>query len=182
MTSSSVGFTSKMSLQALFEASLSPDQAARTQAETALSTNVSATQLVQFIKTSSSGAHRQSALIYLKNYVLHHWSTQFSEFRGPLCPEEERHVLRHESFSLIGDQERNIRVQAGFIVSKLIGSDYPDEWATVLDDLMGILAKPQNECWLHGALVVMKGGADIHFSHCGADLMLKLWQTLWMIV
>lgn len=144
-------------MDALLVASLSSDYAVRTKAETSLSTEVKALQLVEFVKTATDHAQRLSALIYLKNYVLHHWSTQFAEFRGPLCPIEERHSIRHECYNLIGDNDQLVRRQAGYIVSKIVAADYPDEWATVLDDLIVILGSPPTEAWLHGALVVMRG-------------------------
>ena len=147
-----------MSLDTLLLASLSADQTTRVQAEESLSKDVSAIDLIRYVKQSTDSASRLSALVYLKNYVLHHWSAQFAEFRGQLCSEEEKHALRHDCFSLIGDPERNVRAQAGFITSKIIASDYPEEWATVLDDLLSILARPQSEEWLNGSLIVMKGG------------------------
>lgn len=149
----------EMSLQNLLEASLHPDGTIRSQAEEALSTRVSAVQLVEFIKSApaSREALRLAALVYLKNDILHRWTNQFAEFRGPVCPGDEKHALRHACFHLIGDTTRTVRLQAGYIVSKMITADYPEEWATVLDDLMAILAKPQSASWLHGSLVVMKG-------------------------
>ena len=153
-----------MALEALLAASISPDQGQRVQAEHTLSTTVTAIDLVRYVKGSKDSASRLSALVYLKNYVLQHWSAQFAEYKGQLCPEADKHALRHECFGLVGDAERSVRSQAGFITSKIIASDYPDEWATVLDDLLGVLAKPQTEDWLHGALVVMKDFVDDSMS------------------
>lgn len=144
-------------METLLDASLSTDLLLRSNAETTLSTDVTAVQLLQFVKTAINNAQRLSALVYLKNYILRHWSAQFSEYRGQLCPADERHLIRHECFSLIGDPDRLVRLQSGYIVSKIAGADYPEEWATILDDLMGVLGKPSTAAWLHGALVVMKG-------------------------
>lgn len=144
-------------MDVLLDASLSHDHATRAKAEVSLSTEVTALQLVEFVKTATNHAQRLSALVYLKNYVLQHWSSQLAEYRGRLCPFEERHSIRHECYNLIGDSDRLVRLQAGYIVSKIIAVDYPEEWATVLDDLINILGKPPTEAWLHGALVVMKG-------------------------
>lgn len=159
-----------MALEELLAASLSPDQPTRTNAERALSSEISATQLVQYINGSTNSAFRLSALVYLKNHVLHHWSAQFAEFRGQICSEEEKHILRHECFRLVGDGERAVRLQAGFITSKIIAADYPDEWATVLDDLLAVLAKPPSEDWLHGALVVMKGQSKSQNDRASAHI------------
>lgn len=153
-----------MSLEALFDASLNPDPALRAQAEGVLSTSVSPLQLIHFVGSTTNHAQRLGALVYLKNYILHHWSAQFAEFKGTLCSDDDRHVLRHECFKLLGDAEKAVRLQAGFIVSKMIASDYPEDWATVLDDLISILAKPPTASWLQGSLVVMKGELGEHSS------------------
>lgn len=146
-----------MSLDTLLLASLSADSKTRIQAEESLSRDVSAVELMRYVKQSTDLASRLSALVYLKNYVLQHWSAQFAEYKGQLCSEEVKHVIRHDCYSLIGDSQRVVRAQAGFITSKIIAADYPEEWATVLDDLLSNLARPTSEEWLNGSLIVMKG-------------------------
>ncbi|BFZ58864.1 hypothetical protein PYCC9005_005930 [Savitreella phatthalungensis] len=145
-------------LKPLLEASLSPDPSARSQAEQHLA-GVSPVDLVDYARQQQeNAASRLAALVYLKNYVLKSWSPHLSEWAGPThaCPEEHKHVLRHQIFELAGDNERPVRLQAAFITSKIISCDYPEEWTTVLDDLMGVLARPPSRAWLEGALVVMK--------------------------
>ncbi|ORY85698.1 armadillo-type protein [Protomyces lactucae-debilis] len=143
------------SLRELLGASLSPDQQQREAAEQNLQ-GVSLLTLAQFLESEGDAALRQTALVLLKNGVVKHWSPTFPEFCEPLCPDQDRPTIRHLVFKLVGDSERSIRLQAGYITSRIVASDYPDEWATVLDDLLRILQKPPSEAWLHGALVVMK--------------------------
>lgn len=155
------------SVEQVLGASLSPDAGARTEAERQLTT-IPAIELVNFAKSSQSSSRdialRQAALVYLKNYVLRTWSVQFAEYAGQPCPEESKHALRHGLFDLIGDGDRAVRLQAAYIVSRIVSADYPEEWTTVLDDLLGELARPQSPDRLEGALVVMKDFVDDSMS------------------
>jgi hypothetical protein len=144
------------SIRVLLEASLSTDAEKRSTAEKSLKTIPSLT-LAQYLESESDLALRQTALVLLKNAVVQHWSPTFAEYRPPACSDTDKPFIRHLAFKLVGDAERSIRLQAGYITSRIVASDYPEEWATVLDDLLQILQKPPSEAWLHGALVVMKG-------------------------
>ncbi len=145
-----------MSLEYLLRHSLSSDTTTRIRAELALR-DVAAFDLLSVVHSNQDSSLRLSAMIWLKNYILHHWSAQFETFRGDLKAGDDKARLRQEFLRLIGDADRAVRLQAGYIISRIVVSDFPDEWPELLSQLMSLLQNPPTEETLHGALVVMKG-------------------------
>ena len=90
------------------------------------------------IGLASIGSHsnvpiqiRQSALLYLKTFVLACWSPAFDEFNGHLYSDEgRRNQLRQAllSIALSENDERKIKSAASLVVSKIATADFPAAW------------------------------------------------------
>lgn len=109
---------------------------------------------------------RQSALLYLRTFVLHVWSPQLDEFKGQLLVrDDERKRLRQALLDLAtGDrEERKIRSAASIVVSKIASADFPDEWPELLPSLLQSISTG-TEGQLHGALKVLNDLVEDSFN------------------
>ncbi|KAF1817496.1 ARM repeat-containing protein [Eremomyces bilateralis CBS 781.70] len=100
---------------------------------------------------------RQSALLYLKTFVLGSWTSQFDEFKGevlvsPENKEQIRQAILHLATGL--EEERKIKTAASLVVSRIAQSDFPEEWPGLLDSLLHTI-QTGSDAQLHGALRVM---------------------------
>lgn len=78
---------------------------------------------------------RQSALLYLKTFVLASWSPAFDEFNGQLYNDESRKSQLRQSLlgiALSEHDERKIKSAASLVVSKIATADFPDAWPDLL--------------------------------------------------
>ena len=121
----------------------------------------------------SVGAHsdvsveiRQSALLYLKIFVLACWSPQFAEFSDQLYADESRKSRIRQSLldlAVSGSDERKVKSAASLVVSKIASADFPSEWPDLLPKVLDVL-KNGTEGQLHGALKVLGELVDDCFN------------------
>lgn len=65
---------------------------------------------------------RQAALLILKRYVQHCWSSGFEEFKGPIIRDEIKVQMRGALLGLVTDEQRKIRAAASYVISKIASS------------------------------------------------------------
>lgn len=109
---------------------------------------------------------RQSALLYLKTFVLACWSPQFDEFDGQLYTDEGKKAQIRQSLldlSVSGRDERKIKNAASLVVSKIATADFPDEWPDLLPTILNVVGTG-NDAQLHGALKVLGELVDDCFN------------------
>ncbi|KAL7271073.1 hypothetical protein RUND412_006190 [Rhizina undulata] len=106
---------------------------------------------------------RQAGLLVMKRYVTHCWSSGFEDFKGPIVKDEIKNQLRPLLLALVTDEQRKIRAAASYVVSKIASSDFPEEWPTLLQDLLKLITEG-NEFQVHGALRVLSDLLEDGFS------------------
>ncbi|OQO05720.1 hypothetical protein B0A48_09813 [Cryoendolithus antarcticus] len=109
---------------------------------------------------------RQSALLYLKTFVLACWSQQFEDFGGQLYGDEAKKAQVRQSLldlALSGRDERKIKSAAGLVVSKIATADFPDQWPELLPTVLNVVASGA-DAQLHGALKVLHELVDDCFN------------------
>jgi importin-9 len=109
---------------------------------------------------------RQSALLYLKTFVLACWSPQFDEFGGQLFADESRKAQVRQALldlALSGRDERKIKSAASLVVSKIATADFPDDWPDLLPTVLNVVSSG-SDSQLHGALKVLNELVDDCFN------------------
>jgi hypothetical protein len=112
---------------------------------------------------------RQSALLYLKKFILMAWSRSMSDWRhGQYTVNENAKAQIRDALLKIATSDnvaddRKIRAAASIVVSKIAGSDFPDEWPTLLPTLLQLIPTA-NGPQLHGALRVLSDLVDEGFG------------------
>ena len=109
---------------------------------------------------------RQSALLYLKTFVLACWSPQFDEFNGQLYADDGKKAQIRQSLldlALSGRDERKIKSAASLVVSKIATADFPDEWPDLLPTVLNVVGTG-TDAQLHGALKVLGELVDDCFN------------------
>lgn len=108
--------------------------------------------------TSVDLSVRQSALFVLKNYVLASWHPEFDEFKGQvLLDDESKSRLRSILLELATSDgvDRRVQLAASYVVSKIAGADFPEEWPDLLHTLLNLVHSSPSDARLHGALKVL---------------------------
>jgi hypothetical protein len=62
---------------------------------------------------------RQAALLVMKRFIQHCWSSGFEEFLGPPVNVAIKPRLREVLLGLVTDEQRKIRGAASYVVSKI---------------------------------------------------------------
>lgn len=109
---------------------------------------------------------RQSALLFLKVWVLDCWSDQFDEFKGRLYADEGRKTQIRQSLlelCVSGPDERKVKSAASLVVSKIASADFPSDWPDLLPTILNVL-RTGTEAQLHGALKVLGELVDDCFN------------------
>jgi hypothetical protein len=109
---------------------------------------------------------RQSALLYLKTFVLACWSPQFDEFSGQLFADDAKKAQVRQGLldlTLSGREERKIKSAASLVVSKIATADFPDEWPDLLPSVLNVVSSG-SDAQLHGALKVLNELVDDCFN------------------
>ncbi|KAF2472067.1 ARM repeat-containing protein [Lindgomyces ingoldianus] len=100
---------------------------------------------------------RQSALLYLKTFVLAGWSPQFDEFKGQILISDENKARIREALLEIATHnhlDRKVKTAASYVVSKIASVDFPEQWPDLLSKLMHVIPNG-TDGQLHGALKVL---------------------------
>ena len=107
---------------------------------------------------------KQAALFSLKDVVNKTWATDFeayeSQYAGVLddpTKQQIREGLLH--LSVFSGQEPKVMSAASLIVSKIANHDYPEEWPTLLNNILAALPTKEDS-QLHGALKVLSDLMD----------------------
>jgi hypothetical protein len=109
---------------------------------------------------------RQSALLYLKTFVLATWSPAFDEFNGNYFADEGRKTQIRQSLlniALSETDERKIKSAASLVVSKIATADFPDAWPDLLPTVLNVVSTG-SDGQLHGALKVLNELVDDCFN------------------
>lgn len=152
-------------LAATLAATLDPDNATRSQAETQLEAFRSPANdpsgqlgvaLVNLLLQPSVAPHiRQSAGLALRKFITTRWSPYFDAFLG--SPAADVHVKSHIRSALLqglADSNRKIRLATSYAISTIAGPDYPDQYPELLPHLQQLLTQ-QNPDAIHGAMALL---------------------------
>ncbi|KAI5806722.1 armadillo-type protein [Peziza echinospora] len=115
------------------------------------------------VEQSLTLAYRTQALLLLKNWVLSCWSPALDDWKGPQAPENVKQQVRDRIFPLVTNDERKIRTTSAYVMSKIASSDFPEEWPTLLPDLLQLITNGSNN-EAHGALRVLSDIVEDSFS------------------
>ncbi|GAA5868959.1 hypothetical protein JCM16303_000320 [Sporobolomyces ruberrimus] len=132
----------------LLQATLDPNPNTRLQAELNLAeasrSSELALGLARIATEQQVEVHlRQSASFVLKKYVKEHWSPFFSQFKGPTATSPEiKSQVRQVVFAGLSDPIRKIRLACANIVSSVAQPDWPDDWPTLMDQLLTLVRSP----------------------------------------
>ncbi|GAA6011372.1 hypothetical protein JCM10207_008317 [Rhodosporidiobolus poonsookiae] len=86
---------------------------------------------------------RQAACFALKKYVKEYWSPFFATFVGPQATTVEvKAQVREILFAGLADPVRKIRLACANIVSLIAQPDWPDDWSTLMDQLLALIRSP----------------------------------------
>lgn len=151
-------------LAACLEATLSPDAATRTQAESQLEslrspqtdpTGQAGLGLVKVLLDSNTPIHiRQSAGLALRKYITARWSPYFDNFVGSALDVTVKQQIRQILLAGLADPVRKIRNATSYAISTIAGPDYPDEYPDLLPYIQHLLQQ-QEPNGLHGAMTLL---------------------------
>ncbi|GAA5867303.1 hypothetical protein JCM1840_005019 [Sporobolomyces johnsonii] len=86
---------------------------------------------------------RQAASFALKKYVKEYWSPFFQTFKGPTATSPEiKAQVREVVFAGLADPVRKIRLACANIVSSVAQPDWPDDWPTLMNQLLTLIRSP----------------------------------------
>ncbi|KAK6540409.1 hypothetical protein TWF694_009207 [Orbilia ellipsospora] len=106
---------------------------------------------------------RQAAIVYLRTFIDECWSPPYDKYAGPPIKDEVKVQLRTSLLQLLSDSERKIRAAAAFAVSRIASYDFPEEWPSLLQDLLQAIPTATDE-QLHGLLKVLTDLVEDGFS------------------
>ncbi|EST06744.1 Importin-beta, N-terminal domain protein [Kalmanozyma brasiliensis GHG001] len=151
-------------LAACLEATLSPDAAIRTQAESQLESFRSPEHdargqaglgFVKLLLDQSASIYvRQSAGLALRKYITARWGPYFDGFVGAAVDVAVKQQIRHALLSGLADPVRKIRLATSYAISTIAGPDYPDEYPDLLPYLQQLLQQGEPN-GLHGAMALL---------------------------
>ncbi|EWC47969.1 hypothetical protein DRE_02851 [Drechslerella stenobrocha 248] len=106
---------------------------------------------------------RQAAIVYLRTFIDGCWSPPYDKYAGPPIKDEVKQQVRSSLLQLLSDKERKIRSAAAFNVSRIASHDFPEEWPSLLQDLLSAIPTATDE-QLHGLLKVLTDLVEDGFS------------------
>ncbi|KAM0754424.1 ARM repeat-containing protein [Meredithblackwellia eburnea MCA 4105] len=150
-----------LSLVAVLEATLSPDQQTRITAELELAKlskeSITCLQLSQILLEQSASVHlRQMTGYVLKKYVKEYWSPFFPTFKGPTATSTEvKDQVRPLLFQGLSDPIRKIRHACAALISDLAHPDWPDHYPSLMTDLLALISSTDNPSAVEGGMRVL---------------------------
>ncbi len=151
-------------LAACLEATLSPDAALRTNAESQLESlrapehdplGHAGLGFVKVLLDPSTPVYiRQSAGLALRKYITARWSPYFDGFVGSAVDVSVKQQIRSALLPGLSDPVRKIRLATSYAISTIAGPDYPDEYPDLLPHIQQLLAHPEPN-GLHGAMTLL---------------------------
>ncbi|KAK6506385.1 hypothetical protein TWF506_011300 [Arthrobotrys conoides] len=106
---------------------------------------------------------RQAAIVYLRSFIDETWTPPYDKYAGPPIKDEVKHQIRTSLLQLLSDKERKIRAAAAYSVSRIASYDFPEEWPSLLQDLLNAIPTATDE-QLHGLLKVLTDLVEDGFS------------------
>ncbi|EPS40195.1 hypothetical protein H072_5978 [Dactylellina haptotyla CBS 200.50] len=106
---------------------------------------------------------RQASIVYLRTFIDECWSPPYDKYAGPPIKEEVKVQLRNLLLQLLSDKERKIRAAAAFAVSRIASYDFPEDWPSLLQDILNAIPTATDE-QLHGLLKVLTDLVEDGFS------------------
>ncbi|GJJ12042.1 hypothetical protein Clacol_006283 [Clathrus columnatus] len=89
----------------------------------------------------------------LRKYVREHWSPYFGSFKGSAPPTEIKDAVRNAIFQCLSDPQSKIRSMAANVLSLIANCDWPDNYPSLLNDLLTLLSSVSPHS-VHGAMQV----------------------------
>ncbi|KAK6352777.1 hypothetical protein TWF696_004779 [Orbilia brochopaga] len=114
-------------------------------------------------RTDLDFTSRQAAIVYLRTFIDECWSPPYDKYAGPPIKDEVKQQVRSSLLQLLSDKERKIRSAAAFAVSRIASHDFPEEWPSLLQDLLNAIPTATDE-QLHGLLKVLTDLVEDGFS------------------
>ena len=125
-------------------------------------------------------ADRQAALINLKNFVTATWDPLIEGYGGKaLIDDFSKETIRNRLLQLVlGGNDSKIIASTAAIISKVVRSDFPEQWPNLLELLLRSIPGSDDQRVL-GILKVLselvsEGFDEEQFYHYGTDLMNSL--------
>eukprot|EP00727_Mastigamoeba_balamuthi_P011853 m51a1_g7290 putative importin-9 isoform x1 (739) ;mRNA; f:49826-52550 len=136
---------------------LSADSAVRTSAEEYLHKLEAAPgycpELARLIPSSGIQMPiRHMACIVLKNYAKEHWSRHSEKFQEPEVSPEDKAAVRATLPIGLADPDTKIRTAVALAVAAIAHWDWPEQWPTVIPDLLRCLRETGSPHLVHGAV------------------------------
>ncbi|KAK1923454.1 armadillo-type protein [Papiliotrema laurentii] len=98
-------------------------------------------------------AQRQSAGVLLQKYISKHWSSLSMSYEPPSTTPEVKAQIRPIIFQGLSDPIRKVRSASAFALSTIGKYDWPEDYPTLLDDLVRLLSGSADS--VHGAMRVI---------------------------
>ncbi len=113
------------------------------------------------VYSKASVAVRQSAAIFLKNRIVHHWSPSFlgnDATKDPapiyIISDNEKEIIRSRIVGMIVSSPDGIRSHLILALRFIIQSDYPNQWLNLTNDTIALLTTA-NEKSVFGGLICL---------------------------
>ncbi|KAG8780119.1 hypothetical protein FRC20_008445 [Serendipita sp. 405] len=130
--------------------------------------------LATILVTQEADPSLRQIRIVLRKYIQEHWSDALPKFVGPLPPPEVKERVRSLVFSGLSDSQRKIRTSSAFVLSFIAKADYPEEYPTLLSDLLALLSSG-NTASIHGSMQVL---SDFIRNELSEDQLLPILRQL----
>nr|KAK4053501.1 hypothetical protein OIV83_001668 [Microbotryomycetes sp. JL201] len=99
----------------------------------------------------------------LKKYIKEQWSPFFPSFKGPQATSTEvKQQVRRLVFEGLSDPVRKMRLACAAITSEIAHPDWPDEWPTLMSELLQLISSSSAEA--------VDGGMRVLLDFVGIDL------------
>ena len=88
------------------------------------------------LEPQAEAAARQLAAVVLKNFLRTHWCEAAVTFTPPLVSDHEKAAVRAALPRGLSDRVPRIRTAVGVAVATIAQWDWPDEWPSLMDELL----------------------------------------------
>ncbi|KDE03266.1 hypothetical protein MVLG_06259 [Microbotryum lychnidis-dioicae p1A1 Lamole] len=154
----------------VLQGTLSADPNARLSAELQLSqlTDQSETALALAqitVEHSLDISLHYAAGFALKKYVKEHWSPFFQAFKGPNATTVEiKAQIRQTIYGGLSDPIRKIRLACAVVVSDIAHSDWPDDWPSLMAQLLQLIGPAASPDAVDGGMRVLNDFVGIDMT------------------
>ncbi|KAK4058553.1 hypothetical protein OIO90_000715 [Microbotryomycetes sp. JL221] len=108
-------------------------------------------------------AEEEESGFALKKYIKEHWSPFFTSFKGPAATSAEvKQQVRKLVFEGLSDPVRKMRLACAAVTSEIAHPDWPDEWPTLMSELLQLISSNSADS--------VDGGMRVLLDFVGIDL------------